>query len=224
MNTGSVLRRTSARARRRTRVAITAMFLLGLTGTTAGVLAFTAQPALVPVPQAPVLKPFADTGPDTYAGPVEIPVLPPDTLSIPAVGLEVGIVGEDRDASGYLVIPESSKAARYTGAAAVCATKGATMLAGHVNFPDGTPAPMASLARVTKGMPLYVSDKAGMTCRYRVTSLESLAKTSLSADTFAVDGPPVLRLVTCDPASPFVPVAGHTQFANNTIATAIPWP
>ncbi|MCZ9880448.1 class F sortase [Arthrobacter sp. B2a2-09] len=206
------------------RVALTVVVLFGAAGATAGVLAFLAPPAPPPAQQAAVLAPFTAAGPDTYTGPAEIPSLPPAMLSIPGVDLNVGLVDEDRDGSGYLAIPEPSKAARYTGSAAVCAAKGSTLLAGHVNFPDGSPAPMASLVRVTKGMPLYVSDKAGVTCRYKVTGLESLAKTSLPADTFAIEGPPLLRVITCDPSSPFVPVIGRAQFANNTVATAIPWP
>jgi hypothetical protein len=83
---------------------------------------------------------------------------------------------------------------------------------------------MASLAHVTKGMPLYLSDKAGVTCRYKIVGLESLAKTSLPADAFATEGPHLLRVVTCDLASPFVPMDGQAQFANNTVVTAVPWP
>lgn len=205
-------------------IAVTIVIICGLAGAGAGVLAFTSRPAPPTAKLAPVLAPFASAGPDTYTGPTEVPGLPPDTLSIPGVDLKVGLVDEGRDDSGYLVIPESSKAARYTGSAAVCAAKGSTLLAGHVNFPDGSPAPMASLVQVTKGMPLYVSDKSGVTCRYRITSLESLAKASLPPDFFATEGPPLVRVITCDPASPFVPIAGHAQFANNTVATAIPWP
>jgi hypothetical protein len=197
--------------------------LLGLAGATTGVLAFTPPPAPPPAQQAPVLAPFTAAGPDTYTGPAGIPGLPPDTLSIPGVDLTMGLVDEGQDKSGYLVVPESSKAARYTGAAPVCADKGSSLLAGHVNFPDGSLAPMASLVRVSKGMPLYVSDKAGVTCRYKITSLESLAKTSL-ADIVDADGPPTLRVITCDLASPFKPLDGETQFTNNTVATAIPWP
>lgn len=209
---------------RRYRIAATIVIIFGLAGAGAGVLAFTLRPAPPTAPLAPVLAPFAAAGPDTYTGPTEIPSLPHDTLSIPGVDLKVSLVDEGRDDSGYLVIPESSKAARYTGSAAVCAAKGSTLLAGHVNFPDGSLAPMASLVQVTKGMPLYVSDKSGVTCRYKIRSLESLAKTSLPPDSFATEGPPLLRVVTCDLGSPFVPIAGHAQFANNTVATAVPWP
>ncbi|GAB3565666.1 hypothetical protein GCM10027405_23270 [Arthrobacter alkaliphilus] len=145
-------------------------------------------------------------------------------LAIPGIGLTVGLVDEGHDDSGYLVVPHASKAARYTGSAAVCAATGSTLLAGHVNFPDGSPAPMASLVRATKGMPLFVSDNSGVTCRYKIIGLESLAKTSLPADATATEGPPVIRVVTCDLASPFVAVAGQDQFANNIVATAIPWP
>lgn len=206
------------------RVALPGAIIFGVAGATAGVLAFTAPPAPLPAQPAAVLAPFTSSEPDTYTGPAEIPRLPLNTLSIPGVDLSVGLVDEDRDGSGYLVIPEPSKAARYTGSAAVCSAKGSTLLAGHVNFPDGSLAPMAALGRVTKGMPLYVSDKSGVTCRYKIIGLESLAKTSLFADTFATEGAPRLRVVTCDLASPFVPIAGQAQFASNTVVTAIPWP
>lgn len=208
----------------RNRVALTVVLLFGAAGAAACVLAFTPQPAPPPAPQAPVLAPFTAAGPDTYTGPAEIPGLPPDTLSIPGVDLKIVLVDKGRDSTGHLVIPESSKAAHYTGSAAVCSAKGSTLLAGHVNFPDGSLAPMASLVRVTKGMPLYVSDKSGVTCRYKIIGLESLAKTSLPANIFATEGPPLLRVITCDLASPFMPIAGHAQFADNTVATAIPWP
>jgi hypothetical protein len=208
----------------RNRVPLAVVLFFGVAGAAACVLAFASPPAPPPAPQAPVLAPFTAAGPDTYTGRAEIPGVLPDTLSIPGVDLKVSLVDEGRDHYGYLVIPEASRAARYTGSASVCAKKGSTLVAGHVNFPDGSLAPMASLVRVTKGMPLYVSDKSGVACRYKIVSLESLAKTSLPADTFTTEGPPLLRVVTCDLASPFAPIAGHTQFANNTMATAIPWP
>lgn len=205
-------------------VALTTVVTCSVAGATAGILAFTAPSAPPPTPRAPVLAPPTSAGPDTYTSPAAIPSLRPDTLSIPGVDLKVGLVDQGRDGSGYLVVPDASEAARYTGSAAVCAAKGSTLLAGHVNFPDGSLAPMASLVRVTPGMPVYVSDNAGVSCRYKIIGLESLAKTSLPADTFATDGPHLLRIVTCDLASPFVPIAGQAQFANNTVATAIPWP
>ncbi|MDQ0028235.1 class F sortase [Arthrobacter bambusae] len=206
------------------RCAPTALVLLGAAGAIAGVLAFTAPSAPPPARQTPALAPFTSAEPDTYTGPTATPGLRPNTLSIPGIDLTVGLVDQGRDDSGYLVVPHATKAARYKGSAAVCAAEGSTLLAGHVNFPDGSPAPMASLVRATKGMPLYVSDKSGMTCRYKIVGLESLAKTSLPADTFATEGPPILRVVTCDLASPFLAVAGQAQFANNTVATAVPWP
>lgn len=215
--------RNHSRARRN-RAALTAVVSFGVAGATAGVLAFTAPPAPPPTQPVPAPSAFTSAEPDTYIGPAAIPSFPPDTLSIPGVDLEVGLVDEGRDDSGYLVVPDASKAARYIGSAAVCATKGSTLLAGHVNFRDGSLAPMASLGRVTKGMPLYVSDKAGVTCRYKIIGMESLDKTSLPADIFATEGPHLLRVVTCDLASPYVPIAGQAQFANNTVATAIPWP
>lgn len=208
----------------RNRSAPTALVLLGLAGVIAGALAFTGPSAPPPVQQTPAMAPFTSAEPDTYTGTTAAPSLRPNMLSIPGVDLTVGLVDQGRDGSGYLVVPNASKAARYTGSAAVCAAKGSTLLAGHVNFPDGSPAPMASLVRATKGMPLYVSDSSGMTCRYKITGLESLAKPSLPADAAATEGPPKLRVVTCDLASPFVDVAGHAQFANNIVATAIPWP
>ncbi|WP_284762916.1 class F sortase [Arthrobacter sp. efr-133-R2A-63] len=215
--------RNHSRARRN-RVALTAVASFGVAGATAGVLAFTAPPAPPPAQPIPVLSAFTSAEPDTYIGPAAIPSLRPGTLSIPGVDLEVGLVDEGRDDSGYLVVPDAPKAARYIGSAAGCATKGSTLLAGHVNFRDGSLAPMASLAQVTKGMPLYLSDKAGVTCRYKIVGLESLAKTSLPADAFATEGPHLLRVVTCDLASPFVPMDGQAQFANNTVVTAVPWP
>lgn len=205
-------------------VALTTVVTCSVAGATASVLAFASPPAPPAAPQAPVLAPFQAAGPDTFTGPAAIRNLPPNTLSVPGVDLKVGLVDQGRDGSGYLVVPDASKAARYRGSAAVCAEKGSTLLAGHVNFPDGSLAPMASLVRVTKGMPLYVSDDAGVTCRYKIIGLESLGKTSLPADIFATEGPHLLRVVTCDLASPFVTIAGRAQFANNTVATAIPWP
>lgn len=206
------------------RAALIVLILLGLAGAITGVLAFMAPSAPPPAQQTPALAPFAPAQPDTYTGPAATPSLAPNMLSIPGVGLAVGLVDAGHDDSGYLMVPGAAEAARYAGSAAVCAAQGSTLVAGHVNFPDGSPAPMASLLRVAKGMPLYASDTSGMTCRYKIVGLESLPKTSLPADTFAAEGPHVLRVVTCDLASPFVAIAGQAQFANNTVATAIPWP
>ncbi|WP_422933406.1 class F sortase [Sinomonas sp. P47F7] len=144
-------------------------------------------------------------------------------IEIPDLGLRVPIV-ETTDKDGYLVLPDAPQIAHYVRAAPLGAARGSTVLAGHVNFADGALAPLEGLARIAVDAPVYLTASDGSTRRYRVIGLETYPKAGLSPSIFDREGPARLVLITCDQNSPIVSVGGVVQYANNTVATAVPWP
>jgi sortase (surface protein transpeptidase) len=122
------------------------------------------------------------------------------------------------------VLPDPPQAARYVRAAPLGAARGSTVIAGHVNYADGTPTPMSGLARIAIGAPVYLTDSGGAEHRYKVSGLETVPKVGLSPAILDPNGPAQLVLITCDENSPVALIGGIAQYANNTVATAIPWP
>lgn len=145
------------------------------------------------------------------------------TIRVPDVGLRASVV-DTTDRDGYLVLPDPPHVARYVRTAPLGAGRGSTVVAGHVNFANGSLAPMAGLARVAIGSPVFVTDTLGVEYRYRVVRLQNSPKTALSPATFDADGPAQLILMTCDQNSPLSAIGGIVQYTDNTVATAVPWP
>ena len=145
------------------------------------------------------------------------------TIRVPDVGFRVSVV-DTTDRDGYLVLPDPPNVARYVRTAPLGAERGSTVVAGHVNFANGSLAPMAGLARVAIGSAVFVTDSYGVEHRYRVVRLQASPKTALSPAIFDAEGPAQLILMTCDQNSPLSAIGGIVQYADNTVATAVPWP
>lgn len=170
---------------------------------------------------APVVAtPFYAADPDTSTPDADLgPELPPLTISIPSLGINAPVTESGTDTEGALQLPTSDKATRYNGAAEIGARAGSTVIAGHVNFPDGSPGALAPLANVTKGSPIYITDAAGMRHIYTATTAETLVKTQLPGSLFTTTGQPQLVLITC--GGPIENTGnGILGYTHNTVITA----
>ncbi|WP_165788337.1 class F sortase [Arthrobacter glacialis] len=181
--------------------------------------------------QAPSIdKPFTTTDPNTFAGPTtanealaaEKP-LGPMELSVPSVGLRVSLVESGITPDGVMSLPASNLAGHYSPAAPIGATEGSTVIAGHVNYADGSIAPMGLLAGIQKGAPIFITDAAGTVHRYQAVDAQLIGKHALPETFFTTTGNPQLVLLTCggDIASD---ATGVLNFLDNTAITATPWP
>ncbi|NYE96366.1 hypothetical protein FHU41_002616 [Psychromicrobium silvestre] len=172
---------------------------------------------------APALSaPFNASEPDQFEGDTTAPKLPAMTLAIPAVGLEIPLVLAGTNVQGGLDIPESTHAAIYDKAAALKATQGSTLIAGHVNFANAAPAPMADIAKITKGTPIFVSDEKGTVQRFKAIAATEYTKKKLPDAFFSAKGARQLVLLTC--GGPIGELEGKLSYLNNTAITALPWP
>ncbi|KIA73366.1 hypothetical protein ANMWB30_22930 [Arthrobacter sp. MWB30] len=217
------------RRRPRLTAAITSIALI--IGAVVFYLSFQGNAIALPQPEpsyaeAPVVtQPFSATDPDSYTPPADAPSAPaittPLMISIPSLSVLAPIVETGADEKGSLILPSSEKTTRYTGAAPIGATEGSTVIAGHVNFPDGSPGALAPIARVSKGTPVFVTDSTGIIHRYIVNSARTLTKTALPEELFAKTGSPQLVLITCGGR---IEDTGHgvLGYTHNTVITAVP--
>ncbi|MDP9904699.1 class F sortase [Arthrobacter bambusae] len=194
----------------------------GLACAALAVLGFTQATSHDETP-APV-HPFTASDPNAYTGTPTAPALPPSTLAVPGIGLQMPLNDEGTDKDGWLVIPDSDHAVHFEMTALPGAAHGTALVGGHVNYASGKLAPMAGINKVTKGMPIYVTDKNGTLHRYRAETLQNIPKDGLPQSYFAKDGTPRLVLLTCDQNSPVAPVWGVEQYTDFTVVTATPWP
>lgn len=162
---------------------------------------------------------------DSQGNPIQVPVIAPNVLAIPSVGLQVPLVhrGAFRNESGQLQmsLPQSAFAAISTDAAPLKASSGNTVIAGHVNY-GGSLAPVAPMSLITKataGTKVFISDASGKIYAFAVTAVEpNVPHAELAArkDFFSMSGPRLLKLVTC---------GGTTEngtYTHNVIVTAVP--
>jgi len=170
-----------------------------------------APPAAAPAePTAPA--PAADQPAAAPAG------IPPGTIRLPNGG-EATLVRKEVRADGVLPVPDSVREATWWGAG-LGSDRGATVLAGHVNW-RGATGPFAELWDARANDPVTVLDSAGTTYRYRISELVTVGKEELparAAELFGQDGPPRLVLVTCGGRW----VGGAEGYASNRIVVATP--
>jgi LPXTG-site transpeptidase (sortase) family protein len=220
--TRATLARLARRARRRRRFFIAGVvvaLLLGASAVTAGLLGFGMPQTFQ---NAPVVEhPFTPKDPDTHTGTETPPVLGPMEISIPSIDIHAHIVDIGLGpGSNAMVIPTSDKVGHYTPAAPIGATKGSTLIAGHVNFADWSPGALWNLSKVAKGAHIYITNADGKEFTYKVTSARTILRQPLPDDTYAVDGAPQLVVVTC--AGKPGTDGKVLNYDQNTIITASP--
>lgn len=164
--------------------------------------------------------------------------LDPGTWSVPERNLTAPWHTDTHGTSPQL--PDAPEGIRYQPSMPLDATRGATVLAGHVDYAPGalTPeggelSPWGHLHEVKPCQRLDIADETGTTHSYVITGLTSVSQDELTSNDstasqwtkklFRADGPRTLYLVTC--SGPSVADAGGTfqfHYANNLIVTAVP--
>ena len=143
---------------------------------------------------------------------------PPGTVRLPEGGT-AELVRAEIDGSGTLPIPGGVTEATWWGSG-LAASRGATVLAGHVNW-KGATGPFAELWRSAPGQPVTVTDQTGAAHRYRIAQVLTVAKEELptrAADLFGQGGQHRLVLVTCGGRY----VGGGLGYDENRIVVAEP--
>ncbi|CRK59467.1 peptidase C60, sortase A and B [Alloactinosynnema sp. L-07] len=184
--------------------------------------------AVVP---APTSAPPVTTIPETTAQPTPTPTAtpspaapkPPAAQSPGTVRLAKGgtatLVRRDLGPDASLPIPDGVREATWWGAA-LDAGKGATVLAGHVNW-KGQTGPFSELWESRKGDITSIVDPAGRMWRFRVERIETVAKHDLPAraeEFFGQTGAHRLVLVTCGGRW----VGGSSGYESNRVVIAVP--
>jgi hypothetical protein len=175
----------------------------------------TEQRAEPPTPHAAAVAPQAALP----VQPVHVPAgQPPGTIRLPQGGT-AELVREEIDRSGTLPVPDGIGEATWWGAG-LDAPKGATVLAGHVNW-KGSVGPFAELWESRPDQLVTVVDDAGKEWRYRVSEVVTVHKDELpdrARELFGQGGAHRLVLVTCGGRY----VGGDLGYDENRIVVATP--
>jgi Sortase domain len=121
---------------------------------------------------------------------------------------------------GLLVLPKRvDQVGWWDGSAQAGDPFGATVIAGHLDSPTGSPGFFAGLLAVRPGQVVTVTGN-GRTARYRISTLRTVPARALatSADAFEQGGSHSLVLITC--AGRFDP--GNGRYDRNLVVTAMP--
>lgn len=149
----------------------------------------------------------------------------PSTLRIPEIGLSIPVVpkGHFQSAShpGFeeLEMPVSFQAAVDTTTAPIASKEGKTLIAGHINWPDGSMAPMSRTYLAKEGMIIYLTDENGNLTKWRVNGSSVVGQTQFWMDNEmnnSLDGKRTLYLLTCNWSN----LDG--AYTNNMVLTAEP--
>ena len=127
------------------------------------------------------------------------PVAQPQTLSVPALGIDMLVEPHGLDDQGQMALPESVFAAAwYQYGSAPASGQGSTVIAAHVDSRIQGVGPFAALRTAQPGMEVALTDSAGVTHRYRITGVERINKGVVPWDEyFSSVGDSRLVLVTC---------------------------
>lgn len=122
---------------------------------------------------------------------------PPGTIRLPRGGT-AELVRAEVDRSGTLPVPDGVDEATWWGSG-LDAPRGATVLAGHVNWQD-TRGPFAELWQADRGAQVTVLGGDGEQHRYRISEVLTVTKEELprhAGELFGQGGEHRLVLVTC---------------------------
>lgn len=186
---------------------VTTALVAGCSGSGSTASAPTTPTADVSAPAAP--SPTPTQGPTLPQVPVQsadlstlaqAAVVPPVSLTIPAVGIEVPIdpVGVEED--GQMEIPPlAERAGWYRFGSAPGEPAGTTVIAAHVDsVASAGLGPFARLVDVEPGATVTVTSQDGSVRDYVVREVTTVPKASASwGPVFTRDGDPRLVLVTC---------------------------
>lgn len=157
------------------------------------------SPAPTGVTQAPVLSaPTASAEPAAPARASSSPAnVTPATVEIAGADpAPVGLVDVADD--GTLTIPKDiDTLGWWVGSKPMGATKGTTLIAGHVDSAVAGLGYFAKLTDLEKGDPITVVDGLGEKWAFEVSATEQVGKSALPKDLFDTTGERRLALITC---------------------------
>lgn len=153
----------------------------------------------------------APVGPVLAAAPAA-----PGSVALPGQKVTAPVVAMGVRGDGELEIPESVRTVGWwVGSAPAGATRGSTVLAGHIDSATQGVGAFAALRDVTLGSPVVVTDVFGEPHAYTVTARRTYPKYALPRSVFS--GAPLV-LVTC--GGPFDESAG--SYRDNIVVYAVP--
>lgn len=149
----------------------------------------------------------------------------PSEVAIPEANLVIpfvprGLISLD-SSTQEMDLPVSFQAGWLTSSSPLGTENGTTVMAGHVNWADGSWAPMSNLYNATPGMTVLTSDDGGTVQEWTVTHSNSVPQNELSQLFSLTDtkGPRKLVLITCEAS---VDDHGNIVFDQNHVVTAVP--
>lgn len=156
-------------------------------------------------PKLPVTTEVHTTGeqtPQAASGAAQGPQVAANTLQAPSVGLNIPVV-DSPVIGGEMQLPDSSQAGRLALSAPLNSNIGTTVIAGHVNWPDDTYAPMSAIYHLGPGDKIQAGGHEYTATRALAVDQDELSQKINLTDT---KGPRKLILITCK-ATP----AGYTE-------------
>ena len=147
-----------------------------------------------------------------------VAVAAPVRVVIPAIGADGPVTPTGVDATGGLAIPGDARELVWWQFGPTPGAAGSAVIAGHLDW-KGVLGTFNDLAATPIGEVITVGYDDGHEQRFVVTSVELVDKPAVAVDgTFARDGDPVLRLVTC--GGEFDRASHH--YRSNVVVTAVP--
>lgn len=127
------------------------------------------------------------------------PVSRPVRIVIPSLGVDAPVVDVGLDAAGAVAVPDDiSTVGWYKFGVAPGSHQGSAVIVGHRDGTEQGHGALYDLALLDLDDKLAVTTETGERLRYRVISRESVSKSAVPmGELFAVDGEPVLTLITC---------------------------
>jgi hypothetical protein len=176
----------------------------------------------VPVESSPPAPPTPTVDVPVAAAtlaPVQEPV-PPVRVAVASIGVDMPIVPVGVEPGGFMELdPDPAIGGWYRFGSDAVSEQGNVVISAHVDSPDHPIGPFSRLRDLSAGAEVQMTDAAGTTHRYAVTSVTYYPKTELPVDDlFARTGDRTLVLITC--GGGYDATVG--RYTDNVVAIATP--
>jgi hypothetical protein len=140
---------------------------------------------------------------------------------MPRLALDQPVLAVGVRSDGQMALPEHpTDFGWFAGGAAPGEPAGAAVIGGHVDSIKYGVGPLARLSSARPGDRLDIAMSDGQVLGFVVQDVQLLPRRTLPVDQlFRMDGPPVVRLVTCGG-----PYEAGSGYADNVVVTATPVP
>lgn len=127
-----------------------------------------------------------------------IPVVEPQTLSIPKLNVQAAVEAVEEDSQGRMDIPKVPTNVGWYSLGYKPGEKGNAVIDGHLDLVTGAPSVFYYLDRLTAGDEVMVTDKTGKTLTFTVTNSVSYPFDQVPLQQiFGPSDKPKLNLITC---------------------------